>query len=418
MAKLFPTVAWAQGSNIYEVNVRQYTVEGTFAAFREHLPRLQEMGVEILWLMPVTPISVEKRQGTLGSYYACSSYTKINPEFGTVEDFRSLVNDVHARGMKIIIDWVANHTGCDHHWTKEHPEWYYKNEAGMFYDRNGWIDVIDLDYSNAAMREAMIRSMEYWIRECDIDGFRCDMAHLVPLDFWMTARKACDAIKSLFWLAETENIEYHDVFDCTYAWDWMHKSDQFFRGHAPFHEFVHETVRVTRLPVGCTKLMFTSNHDENSWNGTEYEKYGAAAKALAVLSATYQATPLIYSGQELPNEKQLRFFDKDEIAWEKGLKLDSFYGSLLGLRKYSNAVRYGELEILFSEDEIFAFLRKHEERLVLVILNLSGREKARIKLSSQYFDGVFESVFSGLRYEFAFEMEFEPEPWGFIVYHR
>jgi glycosidase len=420
MAKSFPTISWAKGANIYEVNIRQYTVEGTFAAFRKHLSRLQGMGVEILWLMPVTPISIEKRQGTLGSYYACSSYTAINREFGSVDDLKALVADAHSRGMKLIIDWVANHTGWDHPWKTEHPEWYERNAAGEFYDENGWMDVIDLNYSNTAMRQEMIRSMQFWISECDIDGFRCDMAHLVPLDFWNEARNACDEIRPLFWLAETDNDQYHDVFDATYAWSWMHKSEQFFRGHCPFHEFVHELSRLNDLPEDCFKLLFTTNHDENSWNGTEYEKYGDAAKVLAVLCCTYKAMPLIYSGQESANEKRLKFFDKDELDWDHEPALHPFYQTLLQARDQSTALKYGSVEMLQTTEEmnVLAFIRKYESREVLVILNLSGAEKLKLKLRSDSFHGTFESLFSGLPYEFTQEMEFELDPFGWLVYMK
>ncbi len=419
MARNFPITSWTKGANIYEVNIRQYTAEGTFAAFQNHLPRLQEMGVEILWLMPITPISVKKRQGTLGSYYACSSYTEINPEFGTLDDFKALINDVHARGMKIIIDWVANHTGADHHWTKQHPEWYYKNEHDEFYDKNGWADVIDLDYSQNEMREEMIGSMQYWIKECDIDGFRCDMAHLVPLDFWNDARRSCDMLKPLFWLAETDDEKYHDVFDATYAWSWMHKSEQYFKGHCPFHEFDHELSRINQLSDDCYKLMFTSNHDENSWNGTEYEKYGDAAKALAVLCCTYNAMPLIYSGQELPNIKRLKFFDKDEIGWKVEPLLHTFYQALLQLRKKSGAMRFGAVEFLGNDSpNALAFIRKHEDDVLLVLINLTGDDKVHIHLSNEQLHGGFTSLFSGLNYKFTNEMSFELNAWDYLVYHK
>ncbi len=201
----FEPVRWSLNTNLYEVNLRQYTKEGTFEAFSKELLRLQDMGVKVLWFMPITPISKEKRLGTLGSYYACSSYTQTNPEFGTIEDFKQLVNKAHALGFKVIIDWVANHTGWDHEWVTSNPGFYKVNAAGNFYDNNGWQDVIDLNYYDQAMRNAMISSMEFWVTECNIDGFRCDMAHLVPLDFWRDARKHLDTVKPLFWLAETEH---------------------------------------------------------------------------------------------------------------------------------------------------------------------------------------------------------------------
>jgi len=419
MAKLFPIVSWAQGSNLYEVNIRQYTIAGTFAAFQKHLPRLQEMGVEILWLMPVTPISVEKRQGTLGSYYACSSYTEINSEFGTLDDFKALVADVHSKGMKLIIDWVANHTGWDHHWTKQHSEWYQKNDQGELYDKNGWADVIDLDFSQPEMRKEMIRAMQFWINECNIDGFRCDMAHLVPLDFWKDARAACDSLKPLFWLAETDDATYHEVFDVTYAWSWMHKSEQFFKGHCPFHEFIHELSRINEMPDQCYKLMFTTNHDENSWNGTEYEKYGAAAKALAVLCYTYKAMPLMYSGQELPNTKRLKFFEKDHIEWNTSPLLHSFYHALLQARKHSEAIRFGSAEMISTNiPNIIVFTRKHQNKFAVIMINLSAEEKVNFTIHNEDFHGTFTSVFSGLKHTFTNEMHFELDAWGYLIYHN
>lgn len=420
MAKRFPTVSWAKGANIYEVNVRQYTREGTFEAFRQHLPRLQEMGVEIIWLMPMTPISHEKRQGTLGSYYACSSYTDINPEFGSLEDFKHLVNEVHQRGMKLIIDWVANHTGWDHHWRTEHPEWYEKNELGEFYDENGWIDVIDLNYSQSEMRTEMISAMQYWVGECDIDGFRCDMAHLVPLDFWIDARSSSDHLKDLYWLAETDNNEYHEVFDTTYAWSWMHRSEQFFKGNISLQEFRREILQLNALPEDCYKMLFTANHDENSWNGTEYEKYGDAAKMLAVFCATWKAMPLIYSGQEIPNNKRLQFFDKDQLEWSNGAALQEFYQTLLQARDSSSALKYGSIEILQTDqdDKVIAFLREYQGREVVVVLNFTSEEKLRVTISHPSFHGTFESLFSGLHYDFFNEMQFEVDPWGWLVYRK
>ena len=218
----FEPVRWSLNTNVYEVNLRQYTKEGTFKSFIKELPRLRDMGVKVLWFMPVQPIGIEKRLGTLGSYYSISNYTETNPEFGTVHDFKMLVKKAHDAGFKVLIDWVANHTSWDHVWTTTHPEFYKRNAQGQFYDNNGWTDVIDLNYYDHAMRRAMLAGMEFWVKECNIDGFRCDMAHLVPLDFWRQARQHLDKIKQLYWLAETEHANYQYVFDCSYAWNWMH----------------------------------------------------------------------------------------------------------------------------------------------------------------------------------------------------
>ncbi|OIQ97961.1 alpha-amylase 2 [mine drainage metagenome] len=418
MATHFSTIDWAKNANIYEVNIRQYTPEGTFVAFAKHLPRLKDMGVEILWLMPVSPISYEIRQGTLGSYYACSSYTSINPEYGTLNDFKSLMREAHQLGFKIIIDWVANHTGWDHHWTKEHPDWYMKDAAGNFTEENGWHDVIDLNYDNKDMRMAMINAMKYWIAECDIDGFRCDMAHLVPLDFWKEARTACEEIKKLFWLAECEVVEYHNVFDVTYAWAWMHATEKFAKGNASLNDVRNVLHDYSQYPQGAQKMFFTSNHDENSWNGTEYEKYGDAAKAFAVFTCVWQGMPLIYSGQELPNFKRLRFFDKDLIEWKANVALHDFYKTLLRLHK-NKAIADGETFILPTNNNgLMAFIRKKENDVVLVLLNLSSEEKIHIEVEHGWLNGSFQNVFSELIFSFKQKESFELMGNDYLVYKK
>jgi glycosidase len=418
MAAQFPTVEWARHANIYEVNIRQYTSEGTFEAFARQLPRLKEMGVEILWLMPVTPISAEVRQGTLGSYYACSSYTAVNPEFGRLDDFKSLVNEVHALGMKLIIDWVANHTGWDHHWTIEHPDWYVKDAGGNFTEKNGWHDVIDLDYHVKAMRATMINAMRFWVEECHIDGFRCDMAHLVPLGFWREARTACEAIKPLYWLAECEMVNYHEVFDTSYAWHWMHSIEDHVKGIGSL-EIVRDVLHgYSQYPADSTKLFFTSNHDENSWNGTEYEKYGPAAKAWAVFTHTWPGIPLIYSGQENPNKKRLRFFDKDTIAWSSNPALNGFYHALLHLRKHNPALQGGDTFILPSvyTDQLMAFMRRKGNAVVLVLLNVSDKDRLHIHVQHEWLKGSFRNIFSGLSFMFGGDEHFELQKGDYLVY--
>lgn len=416
MSRLFSTIHWAKTANIYEVNIRQYTPEGTFTAFAKHLPRLQDMGVKILWLMPVTPISKEVMQGTLGSYYACSSYTEINHEYGSFDDFKSLIDEIHSLGMKVIIDWVANHTGWGHHWVNEHPDWYLKDAAGKFTELNGWHDVIDLNFGVKEMRLALIEAMQFWISRFDIDGFRCDMAHLVPLDFWMEARTACETIKPLFWLAECEVVAYHDVFDVTYSWDWMHQTEQFVKGLGSLHEVRNVLHSYSQYPKGSQKLFFTSNHDENSWNGTEYEKYGDAAKAFAVFTCTFMGMPLIYSGQELPNHKRLLFFDKDLIEWKQNVQLHDFYKTLLNLHE-SAVIADGETFILpTNKNGIMAFLRKKGHEVVLVILNLSNEDRLRIPVKHEWMKGKFQNVFSGLQFQFNEQEEFELLANKYLVY--
>lgn len=425
MEKEFSTVDWACSTIIYEVNVRQYTKEGTFAAFAKEMPRLRDMGIEVLWFMPVTPISVEKRLGVLGSYYACSDYTSINPEFGTIDDFKQLVYEAHQLGFKVLIDWVANHTGWDHHWTKEHPDYYCLNLDGNFYDQHGWNDVIDLNYENPALIREMIGCMRFWVENCDIDGFRCDMAMLVPLDFWRQARKVLDALKHLFWLAECEEISYHQVFDASYAWKWLHKMESYWKGQTDIHgldEVLH--FYNDMFPSFAMRALFTSNHDENSHSGSEYERLGDAAKAFAVFCCTWNGVPLIYSGQELPNKKRLLFFEKDQIDWNGTYELQDLYKKLLQLRKDNPALRAGDVAvqtfrlITDANQFVFAYLRRNGDREVLVVLNLSGQDKPRVQISDAQVGGNFTNIFSGAERDFTSEKYFGLRPWEYQVYAK
>lgn len=424
MSSLSKPPAWSYDTNIYEVNLRQYTPAGTFNAFAAELPRLRDMGVEILWFMPITPISVEKRQGSLGSYYACSDYTAVNPEFGTLDDFRRLVKEAHRLGFKVLIDWVANHTGWDHRWTREHPDFYKRNQEGQFFDPHGWQDVIDLNYDNKALRTAMIEAMRFWLRECHIDGFRCDMAMLVPLDFWQEARTALDTEQKLFWLAECEEIGYHWVFDAFYPWKWLHQMEAFWRketGIGGLDEVLQYYDKM--FPPTAFQAMFTSNHDENSHSGTEYERMGDAALPFAVLCCTWKGIPLIYSGQELPNRKRLQFFEKDTIAWTGHNELHDFYKTLLHLRKRNKALRAGDplastwrLQTS-ANDKIFAFLRKHEAAEVLVVLNLSSGNETFL-LNDGAVNGSYKNVFSGETVDYSGNKQMELKAWDFKVLEK
>lgn len=420
----FTPVSWCHHTNIYEVNLRQYTEEGTFEAFGKHLPRLQAMGVETLWFMPITPIGIPERLGTLGSYYACSSYVQTNPEFGSIDDFKTLVEQAHMLGMKVIIDWVANHTGYGHEWMEGRKRDYYDlSPSGNFRERNGWKDVADLDYGNNDMRREMIESMQFWINTCDIDGFRCDMAHLVPLDFWLEARRICDQTKPMFWLAETEELSYHQVFDATYAWEWMHTKER----------FVKEGNTVTVLdkvlynyqdhyPATSWKLFFTSNHDENSWNGTEFEKFGPLALPFAVLGATWAGLPLMYSGQEIPNHRRLKFFDKDPLDWNQPLQYEKFYTTLFALRKRNFAAGGPNagaetFRIPAPIEKVLMYLRKHEQQQILVLLNFSGDE-LEIDINDNRVQGTFQEIFSGTKVNFDVSRTIHLDAFGYLVFEK
>ncbi len=417
---------WKHATNIYEVNVRQYTQEGTFNAFLKELPRLKDMGVQVLWFMPITPIAKEKMKGSLGSYYACSDYTSVNPEFGTLEDFKKLVDTAHHQGFKVIIDWVANHTGWDHVWTKSNPDYYLHDSAtGTFHAASGMDDIIELDFQNPELRKAMIDAMKFWVKECDIDGFRCDLASWVEVDFWQEARPQVDALKPLFWLGEFDELEspdYGKVFDASYSWKWMHKTKDFYQQHQPLHELFELLQQYSSIGDSSMRAWFTTNHDENSWNGTEYEKYGDMAGALAVFSCTWNGVPLIYSGQELPlKDKRLKFFDKDPIPWTGKYELHDFYKTLLNLHATHPALRGGDPAVhtlklaTTANDKIFAYLRKNNADEVLVILNLS-REAAAFDITDSALNGLFVDVFSQTANDLSSSKRFDMQPWEYLVY--
>jgi glycosidase len=424
----FKTVDWAHNTNIYEVNVRQYTSEGTFNAFANELPRLKEMGIKTLWFMPITPIAQKNKKGSLGSYYACSDYTSINPEFGTMDDFKKLVKRSHEMSFKVIIDWVANHTGWDHVWTKEHPDYYLKDPAtNDFKMASGMDDIIELDFDNPSLRKAMIDAMKFWILECNIDGFRCDLAFWVELGFWKEARKELDVVKHLFWLGEFDELEkpeYGEAFDASYTWTWMHRTEDFYKKDLPLDSLYNVLKKYDDLGDSTMRTWFTTNHDENSWNGTEYEKYGDMAKALAVFSATWNGIPLLYSGQELPNKKRIEFFEKDTIHWSGNNELNDFYKTLLNLQSNHPALRAGDPAIqtfrikITDSKNVFAYLRRKNDKEVFVVLNFSKQNKLLFDIIDENITGVYKNVYSGVVNDFTTEKSIEMQGWEYLVYEK
>lgn len=373
---------WTYNSVVYEMNVRQYTPEGTFAAAAEHLPRLKELGVDIVWLMPIYPIGVKERKGTLGSYYAISDYCATNPEFGTLADFDAFVSKAHELGLKVIIDWVANHTSPDALWITERPaDWYVRDEQGNTIVQYDWTDIAKLNYNNHDMRAEMEQCMRFWM-ERGIDGFRCDMACEMPFDFWKSVIPSIRKdYPQMYWLAEGEHAELHNgSFDASYAWELHHLLNSIAKGEkgvAELKEYIAKDAANT--PAEAFRLMFTSNHDENSWAGTEFERMGEAAKVMAVLTFTLpNSQPLIYTGQEMGWNKRFEFFEKDHIpAWESNEYTD-FYKSLTTLRHENIALAAGEKggKIQYIDDVpqgVFAFTRSVEGNSVTVYANLTNQ---------------------------------------------
>ncbi len=377
---------WTKDASIYEINIRQYSEEGTLDAVRKDLPRIKDMGIKIVWLMPIHPIGVDNKKGTLGSPYSVQDYKEIHPEYGTKEDFKRFVDEAHDLGLKVIIDWVANHTAWDNPWT-ENKDWFELNDEGEFTPPHGtdWSDVIQLDYESEDMRAAMIDALEYWVREFDIDGYRCDVAGMVPTDFWKDAKAALDEIKPVFMLAEDGEPELLiEAFQMNYAWEYAHIIREIAKGNRKItavDSLFAEDAK--KYPESGYRMYFTSNHDENSWTGTDYGMFGDNFHNFAVLSATVPGMPLIYNGQESGLDKQLEFFEKDPIDW-KEYKYQDFYKMLLGLKSSEKALWNGEyggsLEFLEATEELYAYKRVKDDNEVIVILNFNDEYKTR-KLS-------------------------------------
>jgi alpha-amylase len=383
---------WAKKANIYEVNVRQYTPEGTIKSFAEHLPRLSKMGVDILWFMPIFPISEEKRKGTMGSYYAPATYVDVNPQMGTMADFKSMLQQAHKLGMYVIIDWVPNHTGWDHPWIVDHPDYYLRDKNGDITEPldgmgnpSGWTDVAKLDFNHAPMRRQMIADMLYWIEVIGIDGFRMDMALLVPLDFWQEASSALLSAKSdIFLVAESEHYDHlnHGCFHAFYGWSWHHMLNQIAQHEEPAAAIDHWYHHTRPSIYQGVYMFFTSNHDENSWSGSEIERMGLAYHAMAVLNFTADAVPLLYSGQEEPYLGRIDFFEKDDIGFKHYAEAD-FYHKLMRLRHVNPALWHppygGSMHrIMGGQEGLYAFKRSKESDAVVVILNLSPARRLAV----------------------------------------
>lgn len=356
----------AGNSVVYEMNVRQYTPEGTFEAAQKQLPRLRELGVDILWLMPIHPIGVKERKGTLGSYYAISDYCAVNPEFGTMADFEKFLDNAHRLGFWVILDCVANHTSPDAKWINECPaDWYVRDSLGNTVVNYDWTDIAELNYDNPDVRAAMQAAMRFWM-EKGVDGFRCDMACEVPFDFWKeTIATLRSEWPDMYMLAEGEDPRLHTVagFDASYAWELHHILNDIAQGRKNVPELLEYIEKdAAAVPSDALRLMFTSNHDENSWAGTEFERMGDAAGAMAVLTFTLPSgQPLIYTGQEMGWNKRFEFFEKDPVpAWEENRYTD-FYKELVELRHSHPALAAGRdggrFDLISSEDSTIVFDR-------------------------------------------------------------
>ena len=417
---------WSKNSVLYEVNVRQYTEQGTFNAFAEHLPRLKALGVDVLWFMPTFPIGVLNRKGELGSYYSVKDFLNVNPEFGTLDDFKSVLKKAHELGMKVIIDWVPNHTSWDNNLTIEHPEWYVKDSKGKFSPPIGtdWTDVIQLDWSKKGLQDYMIEALKFWVNT-GVDGFRIDHPHNTPKEFWERARTELTAIKPVLLIGEIEEPTafLEKGMDMNYAWEMYHLLVNIAQGKDSVRSLAkyYEKERST-YPNNVYRLQFLTNHDENSWGGTIDSLMGNGQRAFATLIFTAQGVPLIYSGQEDCLNKRLKFFVRDPIKWDTCI-LTGFYKDLISLKKQNKALWNGEaggpmVKIKTNKDKaIFAFYREKDDNRVIVLLNLSKRSIALKSLPGNLNDE-YTDYFTRLKTVLPLTDSLRFEPWGYKVYIR
>ncbi len=416
-------------SVVYELNIRQATPEGTFAAAERYLPELKKMGVDIVWLMPIHPIGVDGRKGSLGSYYSISDYEAVNPEFGDIESFDRFVAAAHDLGLKVIIDWVANHTSRDAKWWKEgHEDWYVLDEeSGLPIVQYDWTDIAKLDYANAEMREAMTSAMLFWIGR-GVDGFRCDVAYEVPIDFWQQAFARIKAVApDVYLLAEGEKTFLHDsAFDTTYGWDLHHLMNAIARGEksaADLRAYVGSDAAA--YPAPAMRLMFTSNHDENSWSGSEFERMGDAAATFAALTFVLpQGQPLIYTGQEIGLDRRLEFFEKDTVDGltdpQCGAGWRELYTDLCRLRHTNAALAAGEdiAPMIYMEgapEDVMAFTREKDGRAVFCLFNLSAEPQTVVVTDAVA--GGYKTLAGG-QYTLTADSSILLAPWQWMILTR
>lgn len=417
---------WSYQAVIYEMNVRQMTPEGTLRAAAAHLASLRDMGVDAVWLMPVYPIGAEGRKGSLGSYYSVRDYCAINPELGTMADFDAFVARAHGLGMKVLLDWIANHTSRDARWLEEKPaSWYERDAEGRPAVPWDWHDTAKLNYADREVWEAQAGAMEFWITQHGVDGFRCDMAMLVPIEFWnRTAHRLRGVKPDLFMLAEAEEPYLFEagVFDACYAWEMHHL----------MNDVAQQKVRVTalrdyiyadrqRYPRSAMRLVFTSNHDENTWNGSEFTRMGDAREIMAVFTFVVpRGLPLIYTGQEIGYDHSFSFFDRDPIPSYRVNSFTGFYRRLAELRHANAALAAGErggemVEIRNNaEDCLMTFVREVDGNRVVAVMNLSP-----YAIHADYYTGIYAGLYSdamtGSPYELRGHVEEDMAPWSYRI---
>jgi glycosidase len=413
---------WAQDATMYEVNLRQFsTGSKKFNGLKAQLPRLKSLGVKILWLMPIQPISQRGRLGSLGSPYAIKNYTQVNPEFGTLTEFKSLVTEAHKQGFHIILDWVGNHSGLDNVWTTTNPEWY-DVVNGQIQPNQDWRDVADLNYDVPALRTAMFNAMKYWVTATGIDGFRCDFAGGVPTDFWEDTNAKLQAIKPLFMLSENQSDYSHlqSAFVSNYGWSMLGAFNDFASRGGDANSFSRPLDQTAMLyPRGTFPVNFITNHDENSWNGTEYERLGGYVKRFAALTFTFPGMPLMYNGQEIALNRRLAFFESDPIVWTKSTTTE-FYRKLIALKTKNPALRNGAYGGTFTQlsgstDDVLSFTRVRGTNKVVVVVNLTdSTQRSTVPLGSSA--GTYYKYSNGVKVKLTSNYKFILPAGSFEIY--
>lgn len=415
------TKDWIRHAVIYEVNPRQYSPLSSFAAITADLPRLRELGVDVLWFMPIHPIGEQNRKGPLGSYYAVRDYFKVSPEFGTEADFHRLVDAAHAQGFRVLLDWVGNHTAWDNPVAREHPDYFVHDAKGNFVPPTGtdWSDVIQLDFSNPGVLDYEFAAMAHWVKNFGVDGFRCDFATGVPTVFWDQLCARLRGIRpDLFFLAESDlpQLQVH-AFNASYAFDMAHTFDAVAQGRTGVSGIDDTLAKFHVLfPVGAAMLYYTSNHDQNSWDGTEFERFGGGAAPLAVLTFMLDGVPLIYNGQEIGLDRRLAFFERDPIAWHPS-PLTAFYRTLCDLRHRDPALATGTgMRRLATtrNDALYVALREAPGHRVVAMLNLTARDVTADAFAPEL-AGTWRDVFTGESVTLAPTAHFTLQSWRYRV---
>ncbi len=417
---------WSYSAVLYEMNIRQLTPEGTFKAATGKLQFLRDMGVDILWLMPIYPIGVEERKGTLGSYYSISDYVGVNEEFGTLQDFDAFLCEAHRLGFKVILDWVANHTARDAKWIAEKPaDWYERDENGVALVPWDWSDTAKLNYANHDVWSGQIESMKYWV-DRGVDGFRCDMAMLVPIEFWQEVYSELHKVKSdIFMLAEAEETNLFDrAFDCCYAWELHHLMCDVANGRQRTDSLKNFIYQSKGYPRWSMKMVFTSNHDENSWQRTEQERFGDSLAVMTLFSFVAPGgMPLIYTGQEVDYEHAFEFFDRDPIPAERYVESQrgTFYRQLADLKHNFTSLRGGERGGTWctinnnADDCLLILVRETSEDRVVSVMNISP-----YTIEAQYNTGIYAGEycdgFSGEKVVLESEVSEYMAPWSYKVF--